>query len=304
MPALTATGFPDKVPAWYTPPSGARSSHDLPSSPESADGKTAADYLAEACEIRTNRVKLLSPSVSDPEARNDFVEHEEDTIFFTQVTDVFEETLLWQNDAHVAHNRLHDKAGDIALRLQNVPHRLYVVELGHERVSGEVSQYTLAVGHPIRRKAGSSLYEKAVHMAVIATIELDDAGLPRGSAGEPHGAHGRLCSGARESHLFHRWVGVDDHPREGRLKRVAGAEARAVENGCLYLACKALICVAEHDGAPGRNEVEVPVPIHIEKIGTLRPLHIERLFVDRGKGPDRAVDSARNETEGLTVKRF
>ena len=78
-PAAVASGFPDRVPAWYTGPSGREVVHHVGPPTERADVEAAADHLAEAGEVGRDAEQALRAAPAHPEAGDHLVEDQQRT---------------------------------------------------------------------------------------------------------------------------------------------------------------------------------------------------------------------------------
>ena len=78
-PAAVATGLPERVPAWYTGPSGRQLLHNLAPAAESGQGQAPADDLAEAPQVRGHAEEAGGTPGTDPEAGDHLVEDQQGT---------------------------------------------------------------------------------------------------------------------------------------------------------------------------------------------------------------------------------
>ena len=107
--------------------------------------------------------------------------------------------------------------------------------------------------------------------------------------------HGRLGPGVHHAHHLNGGKGLDDQLRQADLTFCRRPKAASVCGGLLYCCDDLRMRMAEDQGPPGTNVVQVDVAIHIIKPCSGGTLDERRLQVDRFEGPYRAVHTARDE---------
>ena len=113
-PAATASGLPDRVPAWYMGSRGATCCITSSRPPYAPTGKPAADDLAHGGYIGGDAVKCLCAAVGHSEAGYHLVEYQQRAVGLGGVRrSPFEETGSRGDHPHVAGHRLHDDGGDV-----------------------------------------------------------------------------------------------------------------------------------------------------------------------------------------------
>src|SRR5262245_19756459 len=114
------------------------------------------------------------------------------------------EVAWFRRDAtHVAGYRLDDDTGNlVATSFQYVCESGFIIERSDNRVSGKVGRNAGAVGRPESRQSRARLYQQAVAVTVIATLEFHDAVTASEPAGQSQRAHGRFCARADQTNTL------------------------------------------------------------------------------------------------------
>ena len=82
-----------------------------------AYGESATNHLAQGGEVWPNGVELLCTAVADAEARHYLVKDQQTSLALGQGANRLEVAGLGRNATHVAHDRLDDDAGNLALEV-------------------------------------------------------------------------------------------------------------------------------------------------------------------------------------------
>jgi hypothetical protein len=219
-----ASGFPDRVPAWYTGPSGEHV-HDVGPTAERPDREPAADDLAERREVGGDAVVALGPGRAQPQTGDDLVEHEQGADAVALGAEPREEPLDRRHQAHVGRDRFDDDAGDV------VPQLGHDVVGGHDGVLDRVRGDPGRAGQPQHGDAAAALDEQRVGVPVVVAGELHHLGLARVAAGDADGGHRGLGAAADEAHLVDARDALDHGLGEQDLALGGCAVGRAVSGG-------------------------------------------------------------------------
>src|ERR1700730_9264234 len=100
IPALIASGFPARVPACYTAPSG------------------ATDDFPECRKIRFDSQEFLHGTIVQAKSCNHFVDNQERAVLLRDFMQSLQETRLRRNNSHVGGDGLDDDRSDFILMLE------------------------------------------------------------------------------------------------------------------------------------------------------------------------------------------
>ncbi len=133
-------------------------------------------------------------------------------------------------------------------------------------------------------------------MAVVTAFELDDAVAPCVGARQTQRRHCRFGAGVDETHHLDRGHRLNDEARHLRLELSRRAEAGTPFGRALEDLDDRRVRVAEDQGAPGEDVVDVLIPVDVPEA---RPLPVGddgRFAAHRLEGAHGAVDAARQQS--------
>ena len=212
-----------------------------------------------------------------------------------------EEARLGQHEAHVGRIGLRQQRRDVVRGKGGAQRGLVVPGHDHGLARGGLG-HARRGGDPLRGQPGARLGEQAVDVAVVGAGELDQRLAARRGAREPDRAHRRL--GPRRGHAQHVDAGHPPGDQLGQLdlargrRAVAGPQLRGGRDGRDHVGMR----VAEDHRAPGADEVDVDVAVHVEDLRPLGPLDEDRVAADRAHRAHGGVDPARQQLRGAAIE--
>ena len=111
-----ASGFPDRVPAWYTGPSGASTSMTSARPPKAPTGRPPPITLPNAVRSGVTPSSSWRPAAAEPEPGDDLVEDEQRADPVALGPQALEEARHRRHQTHVGGDRLDDDARHRARR--------------------------------------------------------------------------------------------------------------------------------------------------------------------------------------------
>mmetsp|Transcript_8138 Transcript_8138/g.20250 ORF Transcript_8138/g.20250 Transcript_8138/m.20250 type:complete len:478 (+) Transcript_8138:194-1627(+) len=274
--------------------------HDLLLARVGAHRQAAADDLAKGGEVGLDAPVLLRAAVRDAEARHHLVEDEERALLLGELTQALEELLVGDDEARVAHHRLEDHAGHLALvGLEERLDALEVVVLGDERAVRRALGHAGRVGQAEGDDTAARRDEEGVGVAVVAPLELDHLLALGVRTHEAQHAHARLRARVGEAHHLDGRHRVDDHLGELVLERTRRAERGALLHGLGDGGEHAVVGVADDGRAPRAHVVHVLVAVDVVRLAALDVVEHDGVAADRLEGADGRGDAARHDLDRL-----
>ena len=195
--------------------------------PESADGETAPDNLAQRCHVRGNLEVFLCAAGGDPVA-DYLVENQDDTILGGELPQHGQELVGGGQHPYRPQHRLDDDGGQLLLvLLQYFPRRFGFIEgQHHHRIQHALGQ-ALGGGYGAGTEALAGLagvYSHAdadgIVAAVVAALGLGDEAAASESAGRPDGVQRGLGAGVGEPHQLETGDALAQQPGQPHLMPV------------------------------------------------------------------------------------
>src|SRR3990172_642574 len=210
-----------------------------------------------------------------------------------------EELRRWYHDAHVADDRLEDRAGDSPAVLgERARQASRVVVSKNKRVARRASGYARGIWHGECRGGTAGSDQQAVDVAVIVAGKLDNH-VPAGeAAGQPDRAHRGFGARVHEPDLLDTRHGLDDQLGQFVLGGGRGAEAGAAADGRVEGRDDCRMAMAEDHRSPRADVIDVAVAVDVPQIGTRAALDNHRLAANGSERPRGAVDAARHQLFG------
>ena len=197
---------------------------------------------------------------------------------------------LWQYQAHIAGNRLHNNSGDFLTLLgKDSLEGFCIVIWNGDGVLGRARSYTRAIRHAEGCHAAAGLYQQAVTMTVIAADKLYDLVAAGIATSQPQCTHGGLSAGVYHTDNLNGWIYL--HNLLGQLGlnqgrcTIAGATGSSLLESLYYL----WMGMSYHHRPPGAYIVDVVIAVNIVDMATLCPGNKGRIAVHASIGSDRAV---------------
>ena len=134
-------------------------------------------------------------------------------------------------------------------------------------------------------------------MSVVAAGELQHLRPPGVPAGQADRRHGGLGAGVDEADLVDARA-LDDELGEFDLGGGGGAVAQSAGGGVLHGGDDLGVGVAHEHRAPGAEQVDVVVAVHVGEVAALGGGDEAALPADGTEGPDGRVHPARGERPG------
>ena len=185
--------------------------HDLSAAAERADGKSAADDLAEGRQVWHDVVECLSAAPGDAKPGHYLVEYQDAAVPASEFAQPFQISWHGRYATHVTGDRFEDHRGDL-LRVsgEGLADGFEIVERQGQRLRGNGFWNTRAVGNAERQNPGSCLDEQRVGVTVVAAVELDDEISTGKPARQTDGRHGRFGPGVDHADLLDARYHCDD----------------------------------------------------------------------------------------------
>lgn len=140
-------------------------------------------------------------------------------------------------------------------------------------------------------------------MAVVAAFKLDEHVPACVATGEANGAHGGFGAGGDEAYHVHGGDELAEQVGDFYFCFGGGAEGEALDGGFLYGGNDFRMGVAQDQGAPGADVVQVFLVIHVPHPGTLAALEEAGCAADGAEGAHGGVYAAGDMGLG-TLKKF
>src|SRR6266852_2743411 len=279
--------------------------HDVAATAECSEGHPPADYLAERDEVRSHSVELLGAPQPDAKARHHFIKNQNGPVPRAVLPNALEKPGLRRDQAHVPGNRLDDHAGDgIAELVKRGVQPGHIVVVKNERLRRGLGRYAGRTRIAQSERARTGLDEQAVDMSVITALELDDAGPSGESTREPQCRHGRLGSGADQSHRFK----PRDESRKllGHLGLGLGrrAEGKSAARRLPHCGDDLPVRVPENERSPGADVIEVFTTVGVPNAAAFAAHDEGGGAADGAKRTYRGVDPAGDSFLCASKQRF
>jgi len=284
---------------------GSDEAHDVAAAAIRADGKPAADNLADGGEIRTDGVAPLRAAEGYAEAGHYFVEDEQRAMARADGAQGLQVSGQGRDAAHVARHGFHDDGRDmIAVRAESLFDGIGGIIRQGDGGIGESLGHAARIGDAERGDAGAGLDKQRIHVTVIAAFELNDE-VPAGEAArQTNGGHGGLRAGVDQAHHFHGGHSVADGFGELDLGLGGSAEAGSDAERALQGREDFGMAVAQEQGAPGADVIDILVAIHVEDAGAFAAGDKGRIAAHGPEGAHRRIDAAGDELLGLAEEFF
>ncbi len=135
--------------------------HQIGPSTESGDRQTTSDHLAQHGQVGRNAVQCLCTAKSDPEAAHYFVENQHCSVPGAQASHGVQKFRCGAQQVHVAGNRLHNHARNLATDvLEHIFELLWIVVVEDQRVLGKILGDTSRGRVAERQQATACLYKQ------------------------------------------------------------------------------------------------------------------------------------------------
>ena len=228
------------------------------------------------------------PAQRQPKTGDHFVKDQKRPRLLCDLSQERKKSRLWRHHTHIGRHRLHHHCRHLTgIFLHQPAHGLCIIVDCRQRTNRVPRRYARTVRHRLCHQPGTGLHQQAVRMAVIVTGEFDDL-VPAGkSSGHAHGTHHRLGSGTDQTHHLHiRHTGADPF-RQLHFSGCRRSETQPAGTSSLYRLHHSRMRMSQNARPPGTDIIQIPVPVRIEKPGTLRPFHEEGLSAHGPKSPHR-----------------
>ena len=134
-------------------------------------------------------------------------------------------------------------------------------------------------------------------MTVIAAGKLDDDVAFGGAPGEAYGAHDGFGAGGYEADLFDSRVTGHHLLCQFDLHGGWRAEGCTAPHGVEHRPDHVPVGVAQYQGTPGADKVQVPVTVHVDYMGSVTASNDGRCAPDASERPYRGTHAARQDLE-------
>ena len=272
--------------------------HNLGAAAEGSGRQATGDDLAEGHQVRRHAVDAVPALIGGAEAGHDLVEDEEGAVSMGDVGKRGVEAFLWCHGAHVAGRGFRDNAGNLARVLRKcLAHGLDIVIRNDDGIGRCRARNTRGIRQRKGRHAGTGRGQQGVHVAVVATLELQHLGAAGVAAGQAHRRHGGLGAGVDHAHLIGRGA-RDDGFREQSLTLGGRAKAQAARSGLLHGLHNLWVRIAVNHRAIGADQVNVLVAVDVPQARARTALNHAGLAAHGAKRAHRRVHPARNHLGG------
>ena len=199
-----------------------------------------------------------------------------------QVSQVLQVAIARQDAVGVADDRFDDDAGDVAAHfVEQLCRRVEVVIGKGEREVGQRLGHAGRIGQSERERARAGLHQEAVAVAVVAALELHQAGAAGGAARQADRRQRGFGTRIDHAHHLHGRHQATHGFGHRDFQRVGHAEAQAVAHGARHGVQHGRVRVACDHRAPAADVVDVAVAVHVDQVGALGALGEERLPTHR-----------------------
>jgi hypothetical protein len=188
-------------------------------------------------------------------------------------------------------------------RAANSLERGLVVERQDQRALREGARDAGRGGLPEGREARAGGHQEVIGVAVVATLELEHELAPGEAAREPHGAHRGLCARGDEAHALLVRNEALHGLRQQDLALAGRAEGRALGRRARHGVDHGGVRVAEDQGAPGADEVEVGAAVGVLGPRAARAHDHGRRPAHGAEGAHGRADAARQHGLGAREER-
>ena len=278
--------------------------HDLAAGTECRHGHAAADDLAHHGDVGRKAfdflgVQALGAAQGDAKARHDLVIDQQRAMLAGQLADATGEVHRGAHKVHIAGNRLHDDAGNVAAHLGKGLFELSnVVVLQHDGVLGHIGRHTGRGRGAEGGQTRAGLDQQRIRMAVVAAVELDDLVAAGVAARQAQRAHAGFGAGADQAHHVHAGHEGADLLGQHHFTFGGCAKAEAFEHGGLHGLDHFGVAVAQDHGAPAADVVSELLIVLVPEIGALGALHKARRAAHGGESAHGRVHAARDHALG------
>ena len=237
--------------------------------------------------VRSGRHPVAALRATEPHAksRHHLVEYEERAIPARELPQPLEEPGFRQDEPGVSHDRLEeDGRNRVAPAPEYLLDGLDVVEGEEERRLRRLPRHPRRVGESERRDPAPGGHEEGIRVAVIAPGELDEARPSGDRPGHPERAHRRLRPRVHEPHHLDPGDESDKPLCKLHLRPGRRAVTRSLPELLLERPGHDGVRVAEDQGTPREDVVEVAPTLGIDEVRSLPALDEEGLAIDGAKG--------------------
>jgi hypothetical protein len=270
--------------------------HEVRAPPVRADGKAAANDLAETRQVGAHIEQLLRPACGRAEARDHLIEDEQRILAIADAAKALEKAVTRRHEPHVACDWLDEDGRNLSVvGLEESLDRIEVVESCEQRIVRNRNGHTGTGRNAERRRARPCLDEERIRVSVIAPFELDDAAALRCRAGDPQRAHGGLGAGVDEPNAFHRGHQQRHALREACLEMGRRPEARPVRCSRCKRFDETVGRVSVNERAPRHHVIDVRVTVHILEVRAAGALDENGICADRLERTYGTVHAARQD---------
>ena len=240
-----------------------------------------------------------------PEAADDFVEDQQGACILRQVPQLAQVVGALQQQAVVGRNRLDEHGRNVLSSLaEELLQGRLIVEGQDERLVGEGRGDPGRGRHPEGRQPRSRFDKQVVRVAVVAASELHDQVALRGAAGQPDRTHDGLGAGRHEANLLNHRAHRCDALGQRDLTGARQAKGRARRGALRDCSNHIRMRVAENQGTPGSDEVQIRLTIDVVDVRASSALDHRRGAAHRPEGANGGVHAARHDGFGLGKKRL
>ena len=279
--------------------------HHIPAAAVGRKGHAASDDLSEGGEVRTDPIIFLRAAQGKAEAGDHLVKDQQRAVLFCDFPQEGKKAFRRRHHAHVGRHGLHDDAGDLipicVKQAGNAPAVVVGRQQGIFRIAcGHAGAVRDGFGH----QAAPRFYQKAVGMAVVAALELDDL-IPSGEAPcRADGAHAGLRAGADQPHHFHGGNAFVHQLGKLHLFFRGRAVGQPLFAGPAHRLDDSRMGVSQNTRPPGAYIIQIPVVIRVDQKRARRLFHEKGRFPHGAEGTHRTVYPAGHPSAGPFIKLF
>ena len=147
-------------------------------------------------------------------------------------------------------------------------------------------------GSPRVAGAAPRRHQKAISVAVVTAVEFNDSFFARGRPGQANGAEGSFGSRTDETQFFDGGKAFLTINAKSVSSGGGCAKGEALAHDAAHMVEYRRVRMAQNQGPPGPDQVDVAVAVRIDEIGPLPRTKNRGVPPDAFEGPDRAVDAA------------